>query len=281
MTKIYYMTIRCQGKLIDLTAPIVMGILNLTPDSFHDGGRYTDIDAILHQTEKMLHEGAGIIDIGGMSSKPGSTIIEAGEELTRVIEPIEAIKKRFPEAILSIDTIHATVAEQAVQAGCSIVNDISAGMLDAAMLPTVARLQVPYIIMHMRGTPATMQDNPIYTNVITEVMDFLAARVQACRAVGINDIVIDPGFGFGKTIEQNYQLLHLLSHFAMLGCPILAGLSRKSMITEVLNIKNTDALNGTTVLNTIALLQGANILRVHDVKEAIDAITIVQKLQVS
>ena len=272
------MTIRCQGKLLGFDTPLVMGILNLTPDSFHDGGKYNDIHTILHQVEKMLTEGADMIDIGGMSSKPGSAIIAVGEELKRVIEPIQAIVKHFPDVVLSIDTIHATVAEQAVQAGCSIINDISAGMLDEAMLSTVARLQVPYIIMHMRGTPATMQDNPTYDNVVTEVIDYLATRIKVCREIGIRDIIIDPGFGFGKTIPHNYQLLNSLSLFAMLGCPILAGLSRKSMITKLLNIKNADALNGTTVLNTLALLNGANILRVHDVKEAKEAIRLVKEL---
>ena len=272
------MTINCNGSLIDLSTPLVMGILNLTPDSFHDGGQHSGIDEILRHVEQMLSEGADIIDIGGMSSKPGSTIISIEEELKRVIIPIQEIHKLFPNAILSIDTIHARVAEEAVAHGVSIVNDISAGTLDADMLPTVARLCTPYIIMHIQGTPETMQANPTYTNVVTEVIDHLAARVKVCRIAGIHDIIIDPGFGFGKTNEHNFQLLKGLSLFKMLGCPILAGLSRKSMITKTLGIKNADALNGTTALNTIALLNGANILRVHDVKEAKEVVKLVKEI---
>ena len=272
------MTINCKGRLLDLSTPLVMGILNLTPDSFHDGGMYSDIDAILRHTEQMLTEGADIIDIGGMSSKPGNKIIAIEEELNRVIEPIKAIYERFPAAILSIDTVHAEVAQQAVESGVSIVNDISSGTLDEEMIPTVARLGTPYIIMHMQGTPETMQDSPLYTNVVTEVMDQLAERVKTCRLAGIKDIIIDPGFGFGKTNEHNFQLLKALSLFKMLGCPILTGLSRKSMITKTLGIKNADALNGTTVLNTVALLTGANILRVHDVKEAKEAVKLVTEI---
>jgi len=255
-----------------------MGILNLTPDSFHDGGRYKETDEILRHTEQILSEGADIIDIGGMSTKPGSPIISTEEELNRVIGTIREIHKRFPEAILSIDTVHARVAEEAVAHGVSIVNDVSAGTLDNDMLATVARLRTPFIIMHMQGVPETMQINPTYTNVINEVIDYLAARVKACRIAGIHDIIIDPGFGFGKTNEHNFQLLKGLSLFKMLGCPILAGLSRKSMITKTLGIKNADALNGTTVLNTIALLNGANILRVHDVKEAKEAVKLVEEI---
>ena len=275
------MTINCNGLLMDLSAPRVMGILNLTPDSFHDGGKHSDIDQILRHTERMLSEGADMIDIGGMSSKPGSKIIAIDEELNRVLAPIDAIVSRFPELILSIDTIHAKVAAEAVAHGVHIVNDISAGLLDADMLHTVAHLGVPYIIMHMQGTPETMQLAPSYTNVVTEVTDHLAARIQTCLNAGIRDIIIDPGFGFGKTNEHNFQLLNELASLQILGCPILAGLSRKSMITKTLGIKNADALNGTTVLNTIALLNGANILRVHDVKEAKEAVKLVAELQVS
>jgi dihydropteroate synthase len=272
------MTILCKGKLIDLSAPKVMGILNLTPDSFHDGGKYRDIEDILRHTEQMLKEGAAIIDIGGMSSRPGSRIISAEEEISRVIEPIKAIHGRFPEAMLSIDTLHALVAEQAVAEGASIVNDISAGTHDPDMLATVARLRTPYIIMHMQGTPETMQGDPHYTNVITEVMDHLASRIKACRLAGIHDIIVDPGFGFGKNNEHNFHLLKGLALFKMLDCPILAGLSRKSMLTKTLGIKNADALNGTTVLNTIALLNGANILRVHDVKEAMEVVKLLGEM---
>ena len=275
---LFAMTINCKGRLLDLSTPLVMGILNLTPDSFHDGGLYSGTDEILHHTESMLTEGADIIDIGGMSSKPGSKIIAVEEELQRVIGPIREINKRFPDAILSIDTVHSRLAEEAVANGVSIVNDISAGKLDENMLSTVARLRTPYIIMHMQGTPETMQASPAYDNVITEVIDFLAARLKACRLAGINDVIIDPGFGFGKTNEHNFQLLKGLSLFKMIGCPILAGLSRKSMITKTLGIKNADALNGTTVLNTIALLNGTNILRVHDVREAKEAVELISEM---
>ena len=228
------MTINCKGRLIDLSSPLVMGILNLTPDSFHDGGLYSGTDDILRHTEKMLAEGADIIDIGGMSSRPGSKIISIEEELKRVIGPIRNITKRFPNAILSIDTIHAQVAEESVEQGAVIVNDISAGRLDVDMLSTVARLRTPYIIMHMQGTPETMQASPVYENVITEVIDFLAARVKACRIAGINDIIIDPGFGFGKTNEHNFKLLKGLSLFKMIGCPTTGRL-----IKEVNDHKNT------------------------------------------
>lgn len=272
------MTINCKGLLMDLSVPRVMGILNLTPDSFHDGGKHRDIDEILRHTEQMVTEGADIIDIGGMSSRPGSMIIAIDEELKRVIEPIHEIHKRFPDAILSIDTIHAKVAEEAVAHGVSIVNDISAGLLDEDMITTVARLGTPYIIMHMQGTPETMQVEPIYSNAITEVIDYLAARAKACRLAGIKDIIIDPGFGFGKNNEHNFQLLKRLSLFKTIGCPILAGLSRKSMITKTLGIKNADALNGTTVLNTIALMNGADILRVHDVREAKEAVRLIGEM---
>ena len=262
------MTINCKGRLIDLSSPLVMGILNLTPDSFHDGGLYRDSDAILHHVDMMLSQGADIIDIGGMSSRPGSPILDSGQELERVIRPIRLICQRFPDTILSIDTIHARVAEQAIAEGVSIVNDISAGTLDPDMIPTVADLGVPYIIMHMQGTPETMQITPRYTDVVSEVIDFLSDRIRLCQAAGIRDLILDPGFGFGKSNEHNFRLLKHLSLIQALYYPILAGVSRKSMITKVLGIKTSEALNGTTVLNTIALMKGANILRVHDVKEA-------------
>ena len=272
------MTINCNGVLMDLTAPRVMGILNVTPDSFHDGGRYADIETILQRAEDMIYDGADMIDIGGMSSRPGSEIISVEEELTRVIEPIRAIRAKFPDVVLSIDTIHAQVAEQAVANGVSIVNDISAGTMDKDMIGTVAQLRVPYIIMHMQGTPQTMQAAPSYTNVVTEVMDYLAVQIRYCRDAGIRDIIIDPGFGFGKTNEHNFELLKRLAIFKMLDVPILAGLSRKSMITKTLGIKNAQALNGTTALNMAALMNGANIMRVHDVKEAREVVKLYQAL---
>ncbi len=261
-----------------LSTPRVMGILNATPDSFHDGGRYEDIAAMLQRAEQMVSEGADIIDIGGMSSKPGSQIISVEEELHRVLAPIKAIKKQLPDTILSIDTIHAAVAEEAVKHGACIVNDISAGAIDKNMIHTVAKLQVPYIIMHMQGTPETMQVAPSYHNVVTEVMDYLIARLQLCREAGIKDVIIDPGFGFGKTNEHNFALLKRLSLLKTLDVPILAGLSRKSMITKTLGIKNADALNGTTALNMAALMNGANILRVHDVKAAKETIQLYQAM---
>jgi dihydropteroate synthase len=264
--------------MLDLSSPRVMGILNLTPDSFHDGGQYGDIDTILRHTESMLSEGADIIDIGGMSSRPGSHIISVAEELARTLVPIRAIHERFPDTVLSIDTVHARVAEEAVAHGVSMVNDISAGTLDKDMLATVARLHVPYIIMHMQGTPETMQSAPAYTDVVIEVTDYLTARLKVCRLAGIKQVIIDPGFGFGKNNEHNFQLLNALSQLKNLGCPILAGLSRKSMITKTLGVKNANALNGTTVLNTIALLNSANILRVHDVREAREAIKLVGEM---
>ncbi|MBS1685834.1 MAG: dihydropteroate synthase [Bacteroidetes bacterium] len=268
------MTINCNGSLMDLSAPRVMGILNVTPDSFHDGGRYTDIAAILQRAGQMIQEGADIIDVGGMSSKPGGIIISPEEELSRVVPAIEAIHERYPDIILSIDTIHAAVAAEAVAHGASIINDISAGALDKDMIHTVAALKVPYIIMHMQGTPETMQQAPTYHNVVTEVMDYLILRMQFCREAGIKDVIIDPGFGFGKTNEHNFALLKRLALFKILNVPILAGLSRKSMITKTLGIKNAEALNGTTALNMAALINGANILRVHDVKEAREAIAL-------
>ncbi len=272
------MTINCRGHLMDFSRPKVMGILNITPDSFYDGGRLTDEEAVLKQAEKMLAGGADILDIGGMSSRPGAEIISAAEELGRVLPHVTNILARFPQAILSIDTVHASVAEACLKAGAHIINDISAGRIDAAMLTTVARHWAPYIIMHMQGLPNTMQQNPVYENVITEVMDFFAERINAGRQAGILDIVIDPGFGFGKTVEHNYTLLRNLGYFGNLGLPVLAGVSRKSMICKVLKVNPEHALNGTTAVNTIALLNGAHILRVHDVKEAVEVVKITEAL---
>lgn len=272
------MTINCRGHLMDFSRPKVMGILNITPDSFYDGGRLTDEEAVLKQAEKMLADGADILDIGGMSSRPGAEIISAAEELGRILPHVTNILARFPQAILSIDTVHASVAEACLKAGAHIINDISAGRIDAALLATVARHRAPYIIMHMQGLPNTMQQNPVYENVITEVMDFFAERINACRQAGILDIVIDPGFGFGKTVEHNYTLLRNLGYFGNLGLPVLAGVSRKSMICKVLKVNPENALNGTTAANSIALLNGANLLRVHDVKEAVEVIKIAEAL---
>ena len=273
------MNISCKGKLIDLTTPKIMGILNLTPDSFYDGGVFNNTDRALAQTEKMLLEGATFIDVGGASSKPGAIEISIDEELARVLPIIEEIQKRFPEAIISIDTYRSVVAQQAVATGAAIVNDISGGNLDAKMLGTVGALGgVPYIAMHMQGKPQNMQDNPSYDNVLVEIRSFFAAKIDEAHKVGIHDIIIDPGFGFGKTLDHNYSLLKNLSSMQMDGIPMLIGLSRKSMIHKLLEIEAADALNGTTVLNTIALQQGAQILRVHDVKEAQQAIHLIEKL---
>jgi dihydropteroate synthase len=273
------MNISCKGKLIDLTKPKIMGILNLTPDSFYDGGLFNNTDLALAQTEKMLLEGATFIDVGGASSKPGAVEISIDEELARVLPIIEEIQKRFPEAIISIDTYRSVVAQQAVATGAAIVNDISSGSLDAKMLGTIGALGgVPYIAMHMQGKPQNMQDNPSYDNLLVAIRSFFAAKIDDAHKAGIHDVIIDPGFGFGKTLDHNYSLLKNLSSMQMDGIPMMIGLSRKSMIHKYLKIDVSDALNGTTVLNTIALQQGAQILRVHDVKEAQQAIHLIEKL---
>ena len=273
------MNISCKGKLIDLTTPKIMGVLNLTPDSFYDGGSYNNKDRALAQTEKMLLEGATFIDIGGASSKPGSVEISTDEELARVLPVIEEIHKTFPETSISIDTYRSDVAKLAVAAGAAVVNDISGGNLDAKMLKTVGALGVPYIAMHMQGTPQNMQDKPSYDNILTDIRSFFAAKIDAAHKAGIHDIIIDPGFGFGKTLKHNYSLLKNLSSIKMNGIPMLIGVSRKSMIYKLLQTEVTDALNGTSVLNTVALQQGAQILRVHDVKEAHQAVQLIEKLK--
>jgi dihydropteroate synthase len=273
------MNISCKGKLTDLTTPKIMGILNLTPDSFYDGGLYNNTDRALAQTEKMLLEGATFIDIGGASSKPGAVEISTDEELARVLPVIEEIHKIFPETIISIDTYRSDVAKLAVAAGAAMVNDISGGKLDAKMLKTVGALGVPYIAMHMQGTPQNMQEKPSYDNIMTEIRSFFAAKIDAAHKAGIHDVIIDPGFGFGKTLEHNYSLLKNLSSIKMNGIPLLIGVSRKSMIYKLLQAEVTEALNGTTVLNTVALQQGAQILRVHDVKEAHQAVQLIEKLK--
>lgn len=268
-------TINCGGRLIDLSGGKIMGILNVTPDSFFDGGRHNRQDLQLKQLEKMLQEGADFIDVGGYSSRPGADDVSTDEELNRVIPAIERITKEFPQAIISIDTFRAKVAEAAIAAGAQIINDISGGEDDPGMFDTVARLQVPYIMMHKQGTPKTMQQNPQYEDVVQEVLQFFSVRLQRLYALGVNDVIIDPGFAFGKTLEHNYQLLKKLYLFRMLEVPMLVGVSRKSMINKILKTKPEEALNGTTVVHTIALLQGCEILRVHDVKPAAEAIKIV------
>ncbi|MEM1124171.1 MAG: dihydropteroate synthase [Bacteroidota bacterium] len=274
-----HLTLNCNGQLLSLEEPIVMGILNVTPDSFYDGGRYQDNSAILRQAEKMLAEGAKIIDIGGMSSRPGAAIIDVAEELQRVVAPIKVIHQTFPDAIISIDTVRAEVAQAAVAVGASIINDISAGKIDPDFYQTVADLGVPYVLMHMQGKPATMQEQPKYADISLEVLDFFIKEVGKLRALGLKDIILDPGFGFGKTIDHNYQLLNHIHAFQILDLPILAGISRKSMIHKFLGITPETALNGTTALNMVALQQGAKILRVHDVKEAVETIQLYLQLE--
>lgn len=265
-------SLNCKGKLLVAEKPLVMGIINATPDSFYKGSRFTATDKILSQAEKMINEGADIIDIGGQSTRPGSQPLTGVEELQRVIPGIEAIHRHFPGVIISVDTFYANVAIESVQAGAGIVNDISAGKLDPAMITSVAPLQVPYIIMHLQGTPQTMQQNPKYENVTREVLDFFIFKKEECKQAGIHDVIIDPGFGFGKTILHNFELLKNLSVFKMLDAPLLLGISRKSTIYKTLDVSVEEALNGTTVLNTIGLMNGADILRVHDVKEAREAV---------
>lgn len=265
-------SINCKGKLLSLEEPVVMGIINATADSFYEGHLPLSGDEILSLAAGMIQQGAAILDIGGQSTRPGSQPVGPQEEMDRIIPVIKSIQKAFPQTIISVDTYESTVAKAAVEAGASIVNDISAGEIDKQMINMVAALQVPYICMHMQGTPATMQKNPVYTDVVKEVLDFFITKVTACKAAGIKDVIIDPGFGFGKTVEHNFQLLRNLSIFKMLEKPVLAGLSRKSLICRTLDIKPAEALNGTSILNTMALLNGASILRVHDVKEASEAI---------
>lgn len=270
-------TLNLRGKLLDLSTPLVMGILNLTPDSFYQPeGRNGQpvLNQVLKEAEQMLQDGASILDLGAYSSRPNAEHISAAEESQRLLPVVQALVKTFPEAVFSVDTFRAEVAEKAIEAGAHIINDISAGELDENMFETVARLKVPYILMHMKGTPQTMQNNPSYEHVIPELTDYFVKKIQKLHDLGAYDLLIDPGFGFGKTLDHNYEILGKLETFKMLQVPILAGVSRKSMIYKVLGGTAADALNGTTVANTIALLKGAKILRVHDVKPAIEAVKI-------
>jgi len=270
------MTINCKGQLIDLSTPKVMGILNLTPDSFYDGGRYKNDSHVLNRVETMLNDGATFMDVGAYSSRPNAEHISEDEELKRIAPVVELILKSFPDILLSIDTFRSHVAKACIDSGASMINDISAGKLDDNMLQTVASLHVPYIMMHMRGTPQTMKQLTQYDNLIKEILFYFSERIATARELKIIDIIIDPGFGFAKTIPQNFELLGKLELFKMLELPILVGLSRKSMIYKSLEIAVDNALNGTTSLNTIALTKGANILRVHDVKEAVECIKLHQ-----
>lgn len=268
-------TLNCNGRLLVADKPLVMGIINATPDSFYAGSRQHTIDGILKQAEIMLQQGADILDIGGQSSRPGSIVVGEEEELKRVIDGIAALHDRFPGAFISVDTYYSKVAREAVAAGAGIINDISAGTMDADMFSMAASLKVPYVLMHMQGTPQTMQQSPQYDNVTREVLDFLIAKTELLKKAGVNDVIIDPGFGFGKTIAHNFELLCNLSVFKIISHPLLLGISRKSTISKTLGITAEEALNGTTVLNTIGLMNGADIIRVHDVKEAKEAIQLV------
>jgi dihydropteroate synthase len=267
-------SLNCKGKLLSMGKPLVMGILNITDDSFYAASRMQHIDAIKNKATQMLQEGADILDIGAQSTRPGSIRISVDDELKKLLPAIEMLVHLFPEIIISIDTYHSKVAKETVNAGASIVNDISAGEMDKSMLKTVASLKVPYICMHMKGVPETMQQQAQYEDVTKEVLDYFIAKIDECKHAGINDVIIDPGFGFSKNISQNLLLLKNLSVFKMLDKPILAGISRKSTIYKTLKIAVEDSLNGTTVLNTLALQNGASILRVHDVKEAKEVITL-------
>lgn len=272
-------TLNINGRLIDLGQPKVMGILNVTPDSFYDGARYTSDLEILHQTEKMLLEGANFIDVGGYSSRPGAEDVSPKEELKRSIHAVRLIIKKFPDAIISIDTFRSEVARAAVREGALLINDISGGESDTKMFDTVAALKVPYILMHMRGNPRTMTKQTEYENIFKDMVDYFHKKIYVLQQLGVKDIIIDPGFGFAKSREQNFELLQHLDHFKILGRPILTGLSRKSMIWKTLDIKPDDALNGTTVLNTVAVLKGSSILRVHDVKAANEVIKLTANLK--
>ncbi|MCH2034525.1 MAG: dihydropteroate synthase [Tenacibaculum sp.] len=273
------MTINCKGTLIDLSTPKVMGILNITPDSFYDGGKYKNENDILQQVEKMLLEGATFIDIGAYSSRPGAAHISEDEELKRIVPIVTLLVEKFPEIIISIDTFRSKVAEKSIESGAALINDISGGNMDSNMFETIAKLQVPYILMHMQGTPQNMQKNPSYKNVVTDVISFFAKQLFELRKLHVNDVIIDVGFGFGKTVEHNYELLKELQLFKNLEVPILTGVSRKSMLYKLLDITPKEALNATTVANTIALQNGTQILRVHDVKEAVEAIRITEMVR--
>ena len=266
------LSINCKGKLLTFSTPVVMGIINITSDSFYSGSRHKHIDKLLVKAEQMWQEGATIIDIGGQSTRPGSERVTVEEELKRVMPAIEAMIKKYPGHLFSIDTFYAKVAKEVIEAGASIVNDVSAGSIDPDLISTVAALKVPYVLMHMQGNPQNMQHSPAYKNVVLDVFDFLNFKSHELHKAGINDVIIDPGFGFGKTAAHNLKLLADLSWFQQLKKPILIGLSRKATICKTLQITAEEALNGTTVLHTIGLLNGAQILRVHDVKEAVEAI---------
>lgn len=272
------MTINCKGQLIDFATPKVMGILNVTPNSFFDGGKYKSSSEILTKVGKMLADGATFIDVGAYSSKPSAEYVSKEEELRRIIPIVNLILENYPETILSIDTYRSEVARVCIEYGAAMINDISAGNLDDKMLEIIAKYNVPYSMMHMRGTPETMQEMTSYDDIVNEILFYFSEKVAKARDFGINDVIIDPGFGFAKTLDQNYEVLQKLELFNILNLPLLSGFSRKSMIYKTLNSSATHALNGTTVLNTIALTKGANILRVHDVKEAVECVALFNKV---
>ena len=272
--------INVNGRLMDLSEPQVMGILNVTPDSFYAGSRAETEQDIIRRLHQIVDEGASIVDIGGYSSRPDAEHISAEEEMNRLRNGLEIIRKHRPEVVVSVDTFRADVARMCVEEyGAAIINDISAGQMDGQMFTTIARLGVPYIIMHMKGTPQDMQVNPQYGHFLKEVFYYFSEKVQRLRDLGVKDIIIDPGFGFGKTLEHNYELMNHLEEFSLFELPLLVGVSRKSMIHKLLEITPQEALNGTTVLNSVALLKGADILRVHDVKEAVESVRIIGKMK--
>ncbi|MDH5474088.1 MAG: dihydropteroate synthase [Cyclobacteriaceae bacterium] len=265
-------TLNIKGSILNISTPLVMGILNTTPDSFFDGGKYSSEELILQQVRKMLEDGASIIDVGGYSSRPGANEVTTNEEINRTSKVIEVIINHFPDTIISIDTFRSAVAEAAIETGAKMVNDISAGSLDKDMFSLIGKTKTPYVMMHMRGTPQNMQHKTSYTNLMNEIMDYFIEKIKLLQNLDVTDIIIDPGFGFSKTKEQNFEILEKLNYFKGLGLPLLAGVSRKSMIYNTLGNNAEQALNGTSVLNTIALMNGAQILRVHDVKEAMECI---------
>lgn len=272
------MTINCKGQLIDLTVPKVMGILNVTPNSFYDGGKFQTAKHILEHVEQMLKHGADFIDIGGYSSKPNAAEVSEDEERARVIPVIEDVLKEFPQTLISVDTFRSKIAQESIESGAALINDISAGSLDDQMMPTIAALQVPYIMMHMKGNPQTMQSLANYEDIVKEMLFYFSGKIAQARSLGINDLIADPGFGFAKTLQQNFEVLNKFELFRMLELPLLVGLSRKSMVYKTLETTAENALNGTTSLNTVALMKGANILRVHDVKQAVETVKLFKSL---
>jgi dihydropteroate synthase len=281
MPKVKKKTLNLRGNVLDLTTPVVMGILNSNDDSFYAGSRIRSVDQAVERAGIMRSEGATLLDIGGYSTRPGAADISEEEEINRVLPLIEALVRHFPDVWISVDTFRSSVARQAVEAGAVLVNDVSGGTLDSQMFETVARLGVPYVLMHMRGTPQTMTQHTVYNNLVPDVLFELQQQLATLRSLGQKDVLIDPGFGFAKTPQQNFQLMNQLEAFQTFDAPVLAGLSRKSTIWRTLNIQPEDALNGTTVLNTLALTKGADILRVHDVREAMEAITLVASYQLA